>query len=81
MNQNISEVREIVAGILVVPVERVDCHCALWQLPEWDSMALMTLLMVLEERTGWRLSIDQLSRSTSVADVAEMLHRLRPTLH
>ena len=81
MNQNITEIREIVAGILVVPVERVDCHCALWQLPECDSMALMNLLMVLEERTGWRLSIDQLSKKTSVADVAEMLYRLRPTLH
>ena len=81
MNQNVAEIREIVATILVVPVERVDCHCALSQLPAWDSMTLMTLLMVLEERTGWRLSLDLLGSHSSVADVAELLHRCRPTLH
>ncbi len=81
MKQRVTEIREIVANILVVPVENVDCHCALSQLPEWDSMTLMTLLMVLEERTGWRLSPDLLGNGTSVADVAELLHRCRPTLH
>lgn len=81
MNQNVAEIREIVADILVVPVEHVDCHCALSKLPEWDSMTLVTLLMVLEEKTGWRLSIELLGSHSSVADVAELLQRYRPTLH
>jgi acyl carrier protein len=81
MNRNVTEIREIVAGILLLPVERIDCHCALSQLPLWDSLTYLTLLLIIEERTGRRLSADQFGRSASVTDVAEVLRTLRPTLH
>ncbi|MCP4320194.1 MAG: acyl carrier protein [Hyphomicrobiales bacterium] len=81
MNESVTVIRQIVAEILLVPVERVDCHCALSQLPEWDSLTHLTLLLVIEEKTGQRLSADQLGRTSSVADVAQLLRENRPTLH
>ena len=67
MNRNVTEIREIVAGILLLPVERVDCHCALSQLPQWDSLTYLTLLLIIEERTG---------RSVRRASVHTALQRL-----
>ena len=81
MNKSVSVVREIVAEILLVPVERVDCHCALSQLPQWDSLTYLTLLLVIEEKTGQRLSAEQFGKTTSIADVAQLLRDSRPTLH
>ncbi|WP_136659849.1 acyl carrier protein [Nitratireductor sp. XY-223] len=81
MEKSVSVVRQVVADILLMPAERIDCHCALSQLPEWDSIVQLTLLMVIEERTGYRLDIEQVSSTNTVADVARMLGDGMNTVH
>ncbi|MEX3006879.1 phosphopantetheine-binding protein [Hoeflea sp. TYP-13] len=81
MDKSVAAIRQIVAEILLVPIERVDCHCALSQLPAWDSLTHMTLLLVIEEKIGQRLAIEQVGSSSSVVDVAELLNETHPTLH
>ncbi|WP_419909422.1 acyl carrier protein [Hoeflea sp.] len=81
MEKSVSVVRQVVADILLMPAERVDCHCALSQLPDWDSIVQLTMLMVIEERTGFRLDADRLSSSSSVADIAKLLGDGYKTLH
>lgn len=78
---NVSAVRQMVADILLMPVERVDCHCELAQLPDWDSIVHLTLLMIIEERTGTALDIRQFRSTSSVAEVARMLDRPSRTVH
>ncbi|MCY6382504.1 acyl carrier protein [Hoeflea prorocentri] len=81
LDDSVSAVRQMVADILLMPVERVDCHCELAQLPDWDSIVHLTLLMVIEERTGTELDIRKLKSTSSVAEVARMLDRPAATLH
>ncbi|MEM6460598.1 MAG: acyl carrier protein [Pseudomonadota bacterium] len=79
--ESVSVIRKIVADILIVPVDRVDCHCTMSQLPKWDSLTFLTLLMMIEEQTGFRLSTDQLCQDNSLADIARILNDHQPTLH
>lgn len=81
MENSVSVVRQVIADILLMPAERIDCHCALCQLPDWDSIVQLTLLMVIEERTGCRIDVERVKSSSTVADVAKMLGEDTRTLH
>ncbi|MGW0191517.1 phosphopantetheine-binding protein [Streptomyces sp. NPDC003362] len=45
------------------------------QLPEWDSLHLLTLLTALERQTGQRVPMPQVLEATSLWDIYELTVR------
>jgi acyl carrier protein len=52
-------------------IERADAS----SLPEWGSLASMTLIALIEEKFGVRVTPADLPRLTSFSDVLDYVHR------
>jgi citrate synthase len=61
-----NEVRQMVAEVLHVPSEKVHDELSFGDLPEWDSLGHMDLLMTLEERYGIPLDEELIARLISI---------------
>lgn len=57
---DINEFIELVRDQLGLPITAIDAGTELNQLPGWDSVHLLRLLTVLEERTGNAISLPDL---------------------
>ncbi len=73
MDSSIVEVRNMVAQILDVPPEQIDCSYELKNLPTWDSITQITLILKIEKHTGQSLTLQQICACTSVVDFARLL--------
>jgi citrate synthase len=72
------EVRRLVAEVLHVPIEQVRDGLSFGDIPEWDSLGHMDLLMTLEERYGIPLDEELIARLISIEaicrEIAERQH-------
>jgi acyl carrier protein len=72
------EVRRLIAEVLHVPIEQVHDGLSFGDLPEWDSLGHMDLLMTLEERYGMPLAEELIARLISIEaicrEIAERQH-------
>ena len=59
-------VRDLVAEALQVPLEAVTPELGFGDLPQWDSMGHMEVMVLLEERFGVEISADTIAALTSV---------------
>jgi acyl carrier protein len=77
MNSQLPELTEqvcgLVAGALQVPAEAVTVELSFGDLPEWDSMGHMEVMMQLEERFGVEVSADTIAALTSVTAICGYL--------
>lgn len=69
-------VRSILTGSFRVPEDEIRPERTLEQL-DLDSLALTELVLVLHERFGVRISNEDLSRGTTLAQVVDHLDALR----
>lgn len=67
------QVRDLLAGALQVPAEAVTTELSFGDLPEWDSMGHMEVMMQLEERFGVEVSADTIAALTSVEAICAYL--------
>ena len=67
------QVRHLIAGALQVPVEEVTAELSFGDLPQWDSMGHMEMLMQLEERFGVEVSADTIAALTSIPAICAYL--------
>ena len=65
----------IVAEVFAIPEETVNDSLALRDIPSWDSMSHMMLIVKLEEDFSIELSGDEIADFRSVGDVREALKR------
>ena len=77
MSANLQELTEqvcsLVASALQVPAEAVTAELGFGDLPEWDSMGHMEVMMQLEERFGVEVSADTIAALTSVPAICAYL--------
>lgn len=71
----ILKARAIVAGALACDIAAVPADSGMATLPQWDSMAHMTIVLGLEEVLGSRLKPEEIAGIGSVADIAALLAR------
>jgi acyl carrier protein len=71
--QLIEQVRGLVAGALQVPLEAVSDGLSFGDLPEWDSMGHMEVMVQLEERFGVEISADTIAALTSLEAICAYL--------
>ena len=67
------QVRNLIACALQVPAETVTAELSFGDLPEWDSMGHMEVMMQLEERFGVEVSADTIAALTSVPAICGYL--------
>ena len=74
LSTNLTEqVRELLAGALQVPAEAVSPDLSFGDLPQWDSMGHMEVMMQLEERFGVEVSADTIAALTGVPAICAYL--------
>lgn len=67
------EIKHLIASVLGLPSEKVGDNLALGEVPEWDSLGHMDLLMTLEARYGIPLDEDMIARLISVDAICAYL--------
>jgi acyl carrier protein len=65
------EVHALIAEVLGIDIGRVKEDLAFGELPEWDSLNHVNLMLALEERLGVRIGPEQIVELTSVAVIDE----------
>jgi acyl carrier protein len=65
------EVRALIAEVLGIDTDRVRGDLAFGELPEWDSLHHVNLILALEERLGTEVGADQMVELTTVTLIEE----------
>ena len=65
----------LLADAFKVPVEQIMPDLAFGDLPEWDSLGHMEVMMRLEEQFGVEISTDTIAELVSVPAICEYLSR------
>ena len=71
--QTMKRVQDILAEALQVPPEEIDEQLAFGDLPQWDSMGHMEVIMRLEESFGIEVNADTIAGLTSVPAICSYL--------
>jgi acyl carrier protein len=69
---SIDDFVEIVRNELGLPVGTQDAALSLDDVPGWDSLHLLTLLVVLERTTGRRISMPDVLQADSLHQIYEL---------
>jgi acyl carrier protein len=71
-NQLRQEVRSLAAEVFFTPLEQVPEALAYGDLPQWDSLGHMDLMMALESRYG-QISTETIARLVSLPEICTYL--------
>ncbi|MGC2445643.1 acyl carrier protein [Candidatus Binatus sp.] len=69
----LEKVRNIVAEVSEVEVERVSLQSSPDNLEEWDSLAQVNIVLSLEQEFGHQFSPEQIESMVSVEKIVEVL--------
>lgn len=67
----IEQVQATLAEALQVPIEEITPELALGDLPQWDSMGHMEVMMLLEQKFDVEINPDTIAALVSVAAICE----------
>ena len=69
----IGHVQELLAESLQVPPDMVTSDLAFGDLPQWDSLGHMEIMLRLEERFGVAVDADTIAQLISVTEICKYL--------
>ena len=69
------QLQSAIAVTLKVPPSKVTEQTKKEDLPQWDSLAHLNLMMALEQTFGLTLEVEDFDRLTSVPAIVELLKR------
>ena len=69
------KIRVLLAEAIQVPVDLVTPDLAFGDLPQWDSLGHMEIMMHLEERFGVEINADVIAELISVPEICTYLER------
>jgi acyl carrier protein len=70
-----SQVQTLLAEVFEVPFDQVTPELAFGDLPQWDSLGHMDLMVRLEERFGVEISTETIAELVSVPAICDYLQR------
>lgn len=73
-----SNAQDLISGLLEGPRPRLTRELALGDIPGWDSVTMVRLVVAMEERLGRQLSDVELEGIETVGDVEILLNARRP---
>lgn len=74
---SMQEAKEILAGCLFIPIEKIGDDVSIQSIKELDSLSFAAIVVELEERSGRRIDPVDLLELRTVRDVATLLERYR----
>ena len=74
-DQLTGQVQALLAEVFEVPTEQVIPALEFGDLPQWDSLGHMDLMMRLEERFGVEISTESIAELVSVPAICDYLQR------
>jgi len=63
------EIQALLAEAIQVPIEMVTTDLAFGDLPQWDSLGHMEILMRLEEKYGVEVNAETIARLVSIPEI------------
>lgn len=66
-------IRELLSQALQLPLEQIHPELAFGDLPQWDSMGHMEVMMLLEEQYGVEVNADTIGSLTSIPEITRYL--------
>lgn len=72
-NELTSRIQALVAEALHIPMEDVKSDLAFGDIPQWDSMGHMNVIMLLEEKFSVPLSAESIGTLTSIPDICKYI--------
>lgn len=70
---HLADARAIVAGVLGCRLDDVTGDTQVGSLPQWDSIAHLSIVMAFEERLGHQLTAEDIGSLETVASFAVLL--------
>lgn len=70
----LEDLRNLMAEIFHVDASQIGAEAQLGELPQWDSMAHMDLMVTLESRFGIEITAETISRLTSLPAILAYLN-------
>jgi acyl carrier protein len=70
-----SQIQALLAEVFEVPLEQVTPGLEFGDLPQWDSLGHMDLMMRLEERFGLEISTEAIAELVSVPAIRDYVQR------
>jgi len=64
-----TQIKELVAGILSVPVDVIEDDTAIGDIPEWDSLRHIQIVTAIEEKFGFRFTPDVMMDLEDIGDI------------
>jgi acyl carrier protein len=77
--RTVERIQTVLAGALRVAPKAITPELALGDLPQWDSLGHMEVMMSLEEHFGIEINADTIAELTSVPAICEHLAISHPT--
>ncbi len=71
-----SRVKEIIARVLNVDVDRVTCQLSSGDIPEWDSVGNLAIISTIEQELEVEFPLEDLFDLTSVQSLIDEVTRL-----
>jgi len=68
-----SAIRELLAEALQVPIETVPPDIGFGDLPQWDSMGHMEVMLLLDQRYGVEINAETIAALTSIPVICTYL--------
>jgi acyl carrier protein len=69
----VEEIQALLAEAIQVPSELVTAELAFGDLPQWDSLGHMEILMRLEEKYGVEVNAETIARLVSIPEILQFL--------
>lgn len=66
-------IQKLISGALQVPDDQIDADLAFGDLPQWDSMGHMEVMLSLEEQFGIGIDAEIIGSLTSVSAISSYL--------
>ncbi|HUB10640.1 MAG TPA: acyl carrier protein [Acetobacteraceae bacterium] len=71
------QVQQILADVMCVPPDAVQPNTVPNDIPAWDSLRHLNLIVALEQTLGVKFTIRDIDRMTGIAEICEIVgHRL-----
>lgn len=71
-----SQVKEIIARVLNVPLERITDELSSGDIPEWDSVGNLAIISTIEQELELEFPLEDLFDLTSVSSLVEEVDKL-----
>ncbi len=74
-NNYVSQIQSLLSEVLEIALEEIPADMAFGDMPQWDSMGHMEVMLRLEEEYGVELSADTIGELTSIAAICAYLEQ------